>query len=126
MRKTNRILKILSRLTIDGKRSHFLGYNHIALMLASIIFLAVAIGINAITLPYVLFQNDVSTSLIGLTAASDIFGGIAIIYFLHVIGKKVGIFNSIMLFSFLAAASSSFRIGVTIGPIIVSFMGAGN
>jgi MFS family permease len=176
MRKTNRILKILSRLTIGGKKSHFLGYNHIALMLSSILFFSTAIGINFVSLPLVLFQNNVPTSLIGLTAASDIFGGIVIIYFLHKIGKKLGIFNSIFLFSVLAMAmililpfyqnfvlwfvlsfalgtsiisittltnswinisirnkirsmviavsSSALCIGLTIGPIIVHFIGA--
>jgi MFS family permease len=103
LHKISRILKILSNLKTDRQKSVFLGYNHIFFLLISILFSSTAMGINIVSLPLVLYQNQVPTSLIGFATASDIFGGIAIVYLLHKLGKKIGIFNSILLFGFIAA-----------------------
>lgn len=63
-----------------------------------------AMSINVVLLPLILYQNQVPTSLIGFSSATDILGGLVIIHILHKLGKKVGIFNSILLFGFLSAA----------------------
>ncbi len=97
-------LRIVLNLKIDRKKSIFLGYNHIFFLLASILFLSTAMGINIVSLPLILYQNQVPTSLIGFATASDIFGGFIIIYLLHKLGKKIGILNSILLFGFIATA----------------------
>jgi MFS family permease len=101
--RTSQILNIISRLKIDNKKSVFLGLNHIFFLLASILFLSTAMGINIVSLPLILYQNQVPTSLIGFATAGDIFGGIVIIFLLHKLGKRIGIFNSIFLFSAIAA-----------------------
>jgi len=103
LRKISRIIKILSNLKTGEKKPVFLGLNHIFFLLASILFLSTAMGINIVSLPLILYQNQVPTSLIGFATASDIFGGIVIICLLHKLGKKIGIFNSILLFSLIAA-----------------------
>ncbi|MES2677331.1 MAG: MFS transporter [Pseudomonadota bacterium] len=105
MSKTSRILKILRGLKIDKKHSFFCGLNHIFLLLISILFLSTAMGINIVSLPLVLYQNQVPISLIGFATASDILGGISIIYLLHKLGKKLGIFNSILFFGCLASGT---------------------
>lgn len=103
LNKASRILKILNCVKIDNQKSGFLGLNHIFFLLTSILFLSTAMGINIVSLPLILYQNQVPTSLIGFATASDIFGGIVIIYSLHKLGKKIGIFNSIFLFSCIAS-----------------------
>jgi MFS family permease len=133
LNKISRILKIINHLKIDNKKSIFLGYNHIFFLLSSILFLSTAMGINIVSLPLVLYQNQVSTSLIGLATASDILGGVVIIYLLHKLGKKIGIFNSIFLFGCIAAITILllpfyqnfalwFLLSFALGTSIISFI----
>jgi len=72
LRKISIIIKILSNLKTGEKKPVFLGLNHIFFLLASILFLSTAMGINIVSLPLILYQNQVPTSLIGFATASDI------------------------------------------------------
>ncbi|MFT6077787.1 MAG: MFS family permease [Rickettsiales bacterium] len=72
-------------------------------MLFSVFFLSTAIGINSVSLPFILYSNNVSETLIGITTAGDVLGGLIIIFLLHKLGRKIGIFNSILLFSTISA-----------------------
>lgn len=66
-------------------------------------FLSTAMGINSVSLPFVLYQNQVPDSLIGFTTISDVFAGIFMIYFLHRISRKIGLFESMLLFGVLGS-----------------------
>ncbi|MFT5703137.1 MAG: MFS family permease, partial [Rickettsiales bacterium] len=96
--------RIINNVKIADQNKSLFGLNHIILMLFSIFFLSTAIGINSVSLPFILYSNNISTSLIGITTAGDVFGGLVIIFLLHKLGKKIGIFNSILLFSIISTA----------------------
>jgi MFS family permease len=103
LKLTNRTFRIIGSVKVANQKSFLFGLNHITLMLFSIFFLSTAIGINAVSLPFILYANNVSTSLIGITTAGDVLGGLIAMFLLHKLCKRIGIFNSIFLFSFIAA-----------------------
>lgn len=103
LRRVHRTFKIIGRLKLDGKKSFLFGLNHILLLMFSILFSTIAIGINSVSLPYVLYQNQVTNSLIGFSTASDFVGGIIMIFFLNKLTNKIGLFNSILFLSFIGS-----------------------
>ncbi len=133
MRRINRTLKIIGRLKLHGKKSFFFTYNHIFLLIVSTMFLSTAMGINSVSLPYVLFVNKVPDSLIGLSTASDVVAGVFIIYFLHKLSRKIGLFESIAIFGVIGAITILilpfyqnyflwFLLTITLGMSLISIM----
>jgi MFS family permease len=98
-----RTFKIINNVKIADQKKSLFGLNHIILMLLSVFFLSTAIGINSVSLPFILYSKNVSETLIGITTAGDVLGGLIIIFLLHKLSRKIGIFNSILLFSFISA-----------------------
>ncbi len=90
-----RIFKIIQHFNYEQNQIH--------LLLISILLLAVAMSINIVILPLILYHQGISTSLIGISSMTDILGGIVIISFLHSLSKKIGIFNSILGFGSIAS-----------------------
>lgn len=67
----------------------------ITLLLISIFFFAVAIGINFVTFPTILAQNGVSADKIGLAFSCEMLGMIIISFFLPKIVRKLGVMNAL-------------------------------
>jgi MFS family permease len=64
-------------------------------------FFASSAGINVVSFPLVLYQNNVSFFLIGIVGAIEVLAGVLVAKFLYGFGKKVGVLKVIIAFSVL-------------------------
>jgi MFS family permease len=73
------------------------------LLLFSTFLFAFSIGINVVSFPLILYENQVATSLIGVIEGIEILAGVLIAKFLYKLSHKIGTLKIMLIFAVIEA-----------------------